>query len=297
MRFFHYLPVVAAVAGGLALLGGAGQRSAAPSTPSCPFTPPPPPVADSAASQTLDAALAALEPRRNAWIATTVRQKVRLPDLEYDAEGRFRAAPNNRFRLELRTEAGSTKGTVLTVGDGTNVWRASRAGDGDWTEVHRVGMQQVLDGLAAAPQTRDAFFHGPTFTGPVPLLHNLRRSLVWAKRAPVVQAGRRAVELTGVWPEALAAALAPKGLAWPRGMPDRCRLLLDAETLWPRRVEWWGPTASGKGLVRLVRLELRDPVLNRPLSPVECARTFSFDPGAAPVSDETTTVKQGLAAQ
>jgi hypothetical protein len=295
MRFFHYLPMMAAVAAGIALLAGAGQRRDTPNTPTCPFTPPPPAVADRAASQTLDAALAALEKRRNAWLETTVRQKVRLPDLEYDAEGRFQAAPNNRFRLELQTRSGPTKETLLTVGDGTNVWRASRVDDGAWTEVHRAGMKQVPDDLAAGPQTRDALFHGSVFRGPEPLLHNLRRSMVWVKRAPVMQAGTQILELTGVWPETLSAALAPNGKSWPQGMPDRCRLLLRADTLWPRRIEWWGPTTSGTGLVRLVQMELRDPVLNHALSARECARVFTFNPGKAPVSHEITTVKEGLA--
>ena len=37
----------------------------------------------------------------------------------------------------------------------------------------------------------------------------------------------------------------------------------------------------------LVQIELPDPILNRPLLPEECARTFSFQPGSASVVDET----------
>jgi hypothetical protein len=292
MRFLRYLPFFAAVLAGLSVLAGAGQRGGAQNAPVCPFTPPPRAVPDPVASQALDGALAALEPRCANWIETTVRQKIRLPDLEYDAEGRFQAAPDNRFRLELQTRIGSTRGTLLAVGDGTSVWRANRIGDGGWGEVHRVGMKQVLEGLAA-PQTKEAFLHGPTFSGPEPLLRNLRRSMVWVKRAVVVQGDRHVVELTAVWPEALSAALAASS-PWPQGMPDRCRLILDADTFWPRRVEWWGLSASGNELVRLVQMELRDPVLNRPLSTAECARTFSFDPGSALVCDETAAVREGL---
>jgi hypothetical protein len=290
MRFLHYLPFVAAVVAGIALLAGAGRRSTLPNTATYPFTPPPRAVADAVASQTLAAAAAALQPERVAWLETTVRQRVCLPDVEYVAEGCFRTAPNNRYRLELR----SGGGTLLAVSDGACVWRAHRTGDEDWTDVRRVNLRRLADDRDAEPQSRDEYLRGPAFSGPGPLLHNLRKRMLWVKRAAVTRAGRQLIELTGVWPEARAAALAPNGSAWPDGVPDRCRLFLDADTLWPRRVEWWGPAAQGKELVRLAQLELRDPVLNHALPPEECARAFTFQPGSAKVVDDTTRVSAEL---
>ncbi len=114
-------------------------------------------------------------------------------------------------------------------------------------------------------------------------MRNLRRRMVWVKRAEVQDEGRAYLELTGVW----SAAPVLKNEASPDGVPDRCLLLLDADTLWPCRVEWWGPTAEGKGLLCLMRMELRDPVFNHPMSPEECARNFTFDPGTAVVVDES----------
>ena len=188
----------------------------------------------------------ALEPDRIAWLETKIKQRVRLPGLEYEAEGCYRAAPNNRYRLELRTHVGKTTGIVLAVSDGANVWRANRVGDGAWTDVRRVGLREVLEGRDVSLQQRDDFYRGPAFTGPAPLLKNLQRRMVWAKRAEVRADGRAAVELTGVWPAEQLAVLVPKDAEWPAGLPDRCRLLLDADTLWPAASDGGGRPWLGR---------------------------------------------------
>jgi hypothetical protein len=244
-------------------------------------------VSDADALQTLDAALAALDPRRVSWLDMTVAQEVHLPDLDYQTAGRYRAAPDNRFRLELQMRTGKTTETYLTVSDGACVWRATRAGDGDWTAVRRFGFQQVLDAAEATPQARDDFLRGPSFSGPMALLRNLRRRMVWVDSLETRDGERAVIALTGVWPPETVAKLAPKDAEWPAGCPDRCRVFLDADTLAPCRVEWWGPADQGKSLIRLVQIELGGVVVNQPLTQEECERTFRFDPGSAPVIDET----------
>ncbi len=58
---------------------------------------------------------------------------------------------------------------------------------------------------------------------------------------------------------------------------DFCYLYLDAQTLWPSRVEWWaGDRHSNPRL--LLEIEFRDPQLNRPLSLAECIHAFSYRP-------------------
>ncbi len=136
MQFFRYIPLIVLTAGGLALLAGAVRRNTVPNNLAAPYSPPPAAVADTAASQTLEAALTALG-RRGSWLEMTVRQRVRLPELQYLAEGSYRAAPDHRFRLDLQTRVGKTTGTLLTVSDGATVWRAHRSGDGAWTAVTR----------------------------------------------------------------------------------------------------------------------------------------------------------------
>ena len=68
----------------------------------------------------------------------------------------------------------------------------------------------------------------------------------------------------------------------PDNQPGECRLYLDAQTLWPCRIEWLGRVPD-RGDVLLVQMEFRDPVLGQPVHD----EAFHFDPGSAVVIDGT----------
>ena len=138
------------------------------------------------------------------------------------------------------------------------------------------------DGAADVPVGQDGLLRDAAFSGPRTLLGDLRKQLIWVKREAISTDGTSLIELTGVWKPELTAKIAAKDEPWPEGVPDRCRLLLDAGNLWPRRVEWWGPV-NKKGTTLLAKLELRDPVLDHAPLRAECERLFSFNPGNAPV--------------
>jgi hypothetical protein len=221
-----------------------------------------------------------VSPDRLPWLEASVWQKVRLPGLSYEAEGRYLAAPGHRFRLELRTALGNTPGELLLVSDGRHVWRGTRLGRAGWAEVSRAALRAGFDlpDGPGWPQARDGA-GGLTFSGVGPLLLNLRERLSWVGLEK--QEGRYV--LTGVWPAAARTTLRGDGAAWPAGLPRECRLTLDAATLWPRRVEWWGPPTDGGDSDLLAVVELRSPVCNRPMAPAEAAAAFTFDPGSTPV--------------
>jgi hypothetical protein len=65
--------------------------------------------------------------------------------------------------------------------------------------------------------------------------------------------------------------------------PRQCRLVLDARTLWPHRIEWWGPAPGVAGDVRLSVLEFRQPVLHQPLP----EKIFAFTPDHGRVTNCT----------
>jgi hypothetical protein len=100
-----------------------------------------------------------------------------------------------------------------------------------------------------------------------------------------------------VWSNADGANLVPANQSWTAGLPRQCHLYLDAQTLWPGRVEWWGPAAPGGGEVLVAQVEFRNPVVNRPLTAEVCARLFAFEPGDAAVKDETVSVTADLASR
>jgi hypothetical protein len=234
----------------------------------------------------LDDVLADLRPDQSPWLETTIRQRVHLPGVAYTAEGRYQTAPGHRCRLELRTQTGQASGTLLVVSDGQHLWRGQRVGDGAWTTVQRAGLGPCFEteGVGNWPKSRGD--NGMSFSGVAPLLRNLRRTLDWVSQSTDANGE---VVLTGVWPAARRAALAPPGQSWPLGLPRRCQLTLDAATHWPRRVEWWGPQAEGNHNQLLAELEFRDPVRNQPLTPEQCATAFAFDPGLTPVTNQAGT--------
>jgi hypothetical protein len=281
--------------GGLLALGAA---LAEPSGPAAPLVPADP-VEDVEADVTLDRAAEALMPERVAWLECDIRQKVDLPGLHYEAEGRYLLAPGYRYRLEVRTRAAGVPGTLLWVSDGANVWQATRAGDDPWESVSRLSLPEVLDALrgpGTPPRVRSEFLNGPTFGGVGPLLYTLRTRLMWISHEVVRSGGGERLALTAVWPPSMLRDMAPPDRAWPPGLPRVCRLFLDPKSLWPHAVEWWGPAAKG-GDVLVARTEYVNQAVNRPLPPEVCSRAFAFDPGAAPVADRTGQVTAELAAR
>jgi hypothetical protein len=262
-------------------------------------------VEDPEAGSLLDRAAVAILPDRVGWLSCDIRQEVHLPELRYTGEGKYTLAPGHRFRLEMWTHVGEIPGTLLLVGDGVNVWQARRAGGGGWENVTRLGLAEVLAALSGpggAARLRAEFLAGPTLSGVAPLLRTLRYRLLWVGHEAAREGDTEVTELTGVWRPDELRQRAPAGRAWPPGLPRQCRVVLDAITLWPLRIEWWGPAAgaprpAGAADTLLARTEYRNPSVSVPLSERECIGTFTFDPGDASITDRTGEVAADLAAR
>ncbi len=226
------------------------------------------------------------------WLETAIWQKVQLPGYSYEADGSYRLAPGQRFRLEMHTHMGEAEGTLLMVSDGRDLWHAMRPGDGPWESVTRLRLAEVFSTMngPTGPQLRDEFLQRPHFQGMTPLLRSLRSRLVWARSERMHRTAGDQIHLVGVWAKEEAAKLAPAEEAWPTSLPRQCHLYLDAHTYWPQRVEWWGPTAANGADRLLVQMEFRNPVFNRPLTAEVCAKLFAFQPGDASIEDETASV-------
>jgi hypothetical protein len=251
-----------------------------------------PTVEDPEAGRCLDEAAAHVG--KIEWLSCRIHQQVHLPGLHYTSEGRYLLAPEHRFRLEVRTRTGETTGTLVIVSDGVNLWQASRVGSEPWDKVIHLGVQEVLatlDGGSNAAQLRAEFLQGPALSGIGPLLRTLRGRLIWARQ----ESSGNVVRLIGVWPPDAVREKVPADRPWPGGLPRQCRIVLDAATLWPQRIEWWGP-AEDRGLETLLALtEYSDPVINRSLSDEICAQAFTFTPGDVPITDRTGEVAADFA--
>jgi hypothetical protein len=259
----------------------------------------PPNVPDAAAEQTLDRAIVAMAPERIGYVETKLWQKVTLPNLAYEANGRYLSGPDRRFRLELRTKQDSGEATRLVVSDGATLWEAQRIGSGEWDTVTKLDLAPLLtalDGDGTAALLRAEFLDGPRFGGVAPLLRNLRGRMNWVHLEKINRAGKPQLRVTGVWAPDYAVYIRTEE-GWPTGLPEQCRLDLDPLTLWPNRLEWWGPITTGGTDTLLAQLEFRDPVVHKTVSAERCTREFTFHPGTAHVDDRTAAVKAEYAAR
>jgi hypothetical protein len=253
----------------LLLTGTAGRRASlsAPLAPSAP----PPAAEQAAAAALLEQAVARLASPGSPWQDVTVWQHVDCDELNYQVRGRYLTGPDRRRRLQLQVQVGSTRGQVLTICDGKRVWTRVQVGMGEPSMA-----QQDLPG---GPAQAEAVLLQYGLAGAEALLPAIRARLQAPHWDQVLWGGREAYRISGDWPAACPVPTALPDDAQVAAVPRRCRVYLDARTLWPLRVEWWGQGPDGAALVAVT--EFRDPVLGRPLSPERCAREFAIGPTPA----------------
>jgi hypothetical protein len=242
-----------------------------------------PAVADPVATEIFAQATQNLSPNQVQWLEAVVWQQAACGEVAYQAEGRFRAAPGRRFHLELAVHYGKSRGEVEVVSDGTSLWRSTRVNGGERAVAH----SELAETLPALPEPGFSPQAGqlppPFFAGLGLLLDELGRRMLATREEVVPWQGRDMVRLTLAWSPAAASAFAPAGQPWPALLPRRCFLYLDAVTLWPHRLEWWGP-ANDQGADSLIfQMEFRHPIWNHALTKEQCRREFSFDSGKSQV--------------
>jgi hypothetical protein len=240
---------------------------------------------DPAAAKVLQQAVDALNPARISWVQATIWQQMAAGDLRYRAEGSYQSGPNHRFRLQLNVVVGRSAGEMQVVSDGVTLWQSTHVA-GDKPAIIRAGLSDVMqpfNGPLACSEARAELFRNNGFTGIHALVDELRRRMTVNRAETVSWKGRVVTRLTLTWNPASLAVLAPPGQPWPAHLPSQCVLYLDNLTFWPHRLEWWAPTKNGTRLC--MQMELRNPILNRPLAKEQCDQVFSFDPGPEDVPD------------
>jgi hypothetical protein len=257
-------------------------------------------AADPAAVAALDRALARLDPKRPQWLDVALWQRITEGGVTCEATGRYLAAPDGRFRLDLSTPMGGAAARLQVVNDGTTVWQGTQAGSGSWTGCRRYHVAEVLRQLND-PDTpsavRDEFLRKQNCAGVLQLLPTLRERMTWFRHEAVRRDGRLLLKLSATWKPEHAASLVRPGAPWPDCLPRQCRLYLDPVTSWPHRFEWWGPDAPRPADALLIAMEFRDPVLNQPLPAERCAATFRPDADPSLFTERTAEVAETIRAK
>jgi hypothetical protein len=192
-------------------------------------------------------------------------------------KGRVISGPSQRLHFHLELQLGQETSRVDFFSDGTRVVEIQSL-PGQEKKVKKMDLpriQRPTDDPAAIARDREAALQGKNFKGIGPLLAQIRAGLGDPQLQAVRCQGEELLEIKGKWevPNDLFNAL-PKNLR-PQVLPRQCRVYLNATTLWPRYVEWWGAGPGGQAKKLLVRTEYGPPIINQPLPPEKLAKTFS----------------------
>jgi hypothetical protein len=296
--------------------------AAQPPAPTAPAAPPPRPAplpSDPQAAELLQKALAAIQQLEN--FEARFQQATWTDSLPAEAKGVYIAGPGRILRYELTVQRGSVSGAMLIVCDGEQLWRRDRAATVDSFEVFSLAQfdeelsqltmdkQPALEEKILKQLRRDLLSeHG--FLGLTPTLEDLQQHLRWSSLKSVKLAGGGdGWELEGEWNQAAKDQIVPPKkssdpkepdyqLLWDQSqigefLPRRCRLRLEAKTLWPVQLEWLGPRPR-QGEVVLSRLDWQI----KPLTPAEvqerCRLTAAEQALSIRRGDFKTIVKQRL---
>jgi len=282
------LPVLACST--LLLMGGWNHQA----TPSAPPSPPAgvEPIDLSGTpggTEILDAAAAAFAPERVPWVQMTLWQRVQCEDFTYEAEGRYLCAPGQRLRLDLKVLVGQTQGELQMISSGTALRSTCRLDNGIPATITAVDFSRQADQSGVAPevhapsnlvQEAERILQEHGCPGVAPLLRTVRARLQeprwkmgrWKEQDVILVMGRWSPESDA--PPGIRATLPPTTQL------RACRVYLDARTLWPHRIEWWGSQTPHQRTELLMQVEYREPVLNQPLPSDRCAREFALSQAA-----------------
>jgi hypothetical protein len=253
-------------------------------------------VADEQATKTLKVATDLLDAKKLGWFETNLWQRVENLGLAYESEGRYCGGPDQRMRLDLAVKIGKTVGRLAIVSDGATVWNTTTVGStppalSRW-DLKRIN--EVLSAPGTSPQLRQQFYREQFFAGLAPLILSLEQHMTFTKQEMETWKGHAVYKLSATAPEATGKQTA----AWPPYVPRTSRCYLDKTTLWPYRLEWWGPISADGEDHLLTQIEFRDPKFYKDTGvPKELANLFQFDPGKAQVIDQTQTMTDLLTHQ
>lgn len=250
----------------LLILPFAGFLLAAPNPPAIA------PRADDKARQALDDALAKLDRKDLQWFTADFRLHTDIQGLSMQAQGTYQAGPDFRMRLDLKAVVGSVQGRLDIISDGVTRYEIAQYGEAK-PSITRSDVQKVLGALQnpnLVPQAREEFF---AFGGPATLLEALKKKMVPTAVTESEWEGIKVRRITFAYPEETYKKVTQDGKsAWPAYVPRQCIAVVDADTGWPYRLEWWGKGSQTSGESLLTSLEFLNPKLNQELP----ADTFVF---------------------
>jgi len=178
--------------------------------------------------------------------------------------------PNHCARLDMTVRGGADSTTVIVVSDGVGLARACRSANKRANFASQRFLSSTKTPLTGAQIEQLLNTRG--CGGPYGLLKDLEDKLINLRMEMGVWQGKSILRLTG------SLKTMEPNESRLTAEPRRCRVYLDAQTLWPHRVEWWASRKSTDDDFLFLQVEYRDPQVNQPLSHEDCVREFTYVP-------------------
>jgi len=276
-----FLLLPALIAGGLLLTGAWTGHSAPPArTAPTPFVPQLFALQDDlggpdvTALQLLNRAIQNLATDHVSWLKTKIQQNMTDCESTFVSSGFLQRGPNGCVRFELQVLTAGVPSRLLIVSDGELLAEERR--------IHNAAPVIVCNSFETADEARpvdraarEAYLARKGCAGPIWILQQLPTALQKLQYRTGLLDNAPVIEIKGE-------TVAPGGAPFATTTVPVCqvRLYLDAKTLWPRCIEYWGKGNSALPS-RLVQIEFRDAEINQALTLEECSRTFSYQPDQA----------------
>jgi outer membrane lipoprotein-sorting protein len=175
-------------------------------------------------------------------ISAKMRQVIHFPDQDITATGIYKRGPNHRGRIELDVQTGEAAGKRIQVCDGKTAYIYEKLLDAE--DVKKIDIRQVITMLERkeiVPDVRTFFMARLPLVRPADMLRGYLNVVTFTKMTPQEVGKRKVVVVEGQWKDEVLASLAGKANATPNDLPgltpQRIRVVFDAESRWPLRIE------------------------------------------------------------
>lgn len=254
-----------------------------PATPATPATTQP----SEAAKQLLAAASERLA-QHNAVRADLI-ERVSVGDHSFTAKGSYLQGRDLQMKLSFTLEYGGNQGSLLEVCDGQILW--TRHDIGNQPQITRRDVRQILEAVRKAGNRPEHILIGDLGLGGVAsLLAAFQTDLEFSDPQEDVIDGRPVYILQGRWSDAYLTRWGIDKNAdredLPPLLPEVAHVVLDKETLFPRRIEFLKRLPERKVRKPMLSLEFVNVVVNPPVSDED----FQFIPPDRPTPVDVTNL-------
>jgi hypothetical protein len=237
------------------------------------------PIPISGPGEPLDEATLILEQARERLISyESIRaeliETVALGGHQFRMKGTYLQGTNLRLRLDCQVQVGETAGKMTEVCDGQILWTWQQIGEKQ--RVTRRNVRQIERAASSTGMTTQNLLLAELGFGGLPaLVASLQKSLKFDRVAEQDVDGLRLIVMDGVWqPEFREQLAGGTDSPLPSHIPDRVRLYLQKDKLFPRRILYLKQGSKPNRFRPLVSLDFVNVVWDGPLDET----AFQFTP-------------------